>query len=395
MDDKKQHIIYTKKDIDNYLQGKMQHDAMHSLERAALQDSFLADAIEGYSYADKSIADTDLNDIEAMILGNKQQAKIVPIETNKTKWWNIAAAIVLFAGVGFASFFILINNDKKPVVSNEKINNEPANKNVITTDTLTKQNAIAAIEANPEKNGIDKSIAAPKSILKNKDVITEQPNIEPPTIAATTNQGIASNKYAGPSTANASNGNYSTNVTNPDATDARKDEKQVAISAAPKTEVARDKAIVDDNKVASNANEFISLPAIKLKRDSSYDAIPITTIESKRKASKAIAYRLSKEDSLCVPVNGWAAFNEYVQQNNKPILTYDTTYNPVTITNSKTGQEVVGLEFNIDKYGNPEKIKVVKSVDEETDLKAVELLKNGPKWQTNSKKQKGRVSIKF
>ena len=60
MDDKKEYIIYSKADIDNYIQGNMSKEAMHSIERAALQDSFLADAIEGFSLVDTTVANKDL-----------------------------------------------------------------------------------------------------------------------------------------------------------------------------------------------------------------------------------------------------------------------------------------------------------------------------------------------
>lgn len=48
MDNHFLHIEYTQADIERYLQGKMTNAEMHAIEKAALQDPFLADAIEGY-----------------------------------------------------------------------------------------------------------------------------------------------------------------------------------------------------------------------------------------------------------------------------------------------------------------------------------------------------------
>ena len=42
------HINYSVEDIERYLKGKMSAKEMHDMEKAALQDSFLADAIEGF-----------------------------------------------------------------------------------------------------------------------------------------------------------------------------------------------------------------------------------------------------------------------------------------------------------------------------------------------------------
>jgi hypothetical protein len=43
------HINYSAEDIERYLKGKMSAKEMHDMEKAALQDPFLADAIEGFS----------------------------------------------------------------------------------------------------------------------------------------------------------------------------------------------------------------------------------------------------------------------------------------------------------------------------------------------------------
>ena len=49
---RKNNTPYTLLDIEQYLQGKLSPAEMHALEKAAVQDPFLADAIEGYQSAD-------------------------------------------------------------------------------------------------------------------------------------------------------------------------------------------------------------------------------------------------------------------------------------------------------------------------------------------------------
>jgi hypothetical protein len=49
MDLEKKHIIYTAEDILEYLSGKLSPSEMHAMEKAALDDPFLAEAMEGYA----------------------------------------------------------------------------------------------------------------------------------------------------------------------------------------------------------------------------------------------------------------------------------------------------------------------------------------------------------
>ena len=67
------HINYSKADIEKYLQGKMTASEMHALEKAALQDPFLADAIEGFEIADTIKSNNALAKTEAMILESTTQ----------------------------------------------------------------------------------------------------------------------------------------------------------------------------------------------------------------------------------------------------------------------------------------------------------------------------------
>ena len=52
MNDHKEHISqYSAADIQRYVQGKLSAAEMHAMEKAALDDPFLADAMEGYGLA--------------------------------------------------------------------------------------------------------------------------------------------------------------------------------------------------------------------------------------------------------------------------------------------------------------------------------------------------------
>ncbi len=421
MDDKKEHIIYSKAEIENYIQGNMSKEAMHSIERAALQDPFLADAIEGFALVDTAVANKDLAAIETMILAGKQEAKVVTIAKKKNEWLKVAVVVLLFAGAGWIGVLLMNNGNQKSIVKNEKVNTTEDKIIKVGFDSVAPKSDIASIEQkniSQQYKSLDATVGLTDTLMPvpNKGLTASSSTmyaaVEPPKnnvpIGSTSNwssngnltnsnQNVASNKAAGPSLNNNA-ANYTFSASNATASVSKEAEVSISndkyIALAEKAKDKNDDA--KQSKAIASSNTIITLPTIRIKRDSTIESIPITGYFSKKEAAKPISFKLSKEDSLTVPVNGWTAFNEYLRQNNAyTSITYDTAYTPVTITNNKTGEEIVGLEFDIDKYGNPDKIKITKSVDKETDAKAIDLLKNGPKWQASDKKTKGKLSIKF
>src|SRR6478609_1439554 len=98
MKQEQEHIkTYSARDIQQYLEGKLSPVEMHAIEKAALDDPFLADAIEGYAVGDASQQIKDLQslriNLEAQI--NKEKKKSVLVPT-----WMRAAIIVLAVSVG-------------------------------------------------------------------------------------------------------------------------------------------------------------------------------------------------------------------------------------------------------------------------------------------------------
>jgi hypothetical protein len=103
MAEQHQHINFSHSDINRYLQGRMSATEMHELERAALQDPFLADAIEGYAAASATTSQQHLDAIATALLQEpKEEARIVPLprSSSYTKWMRIAVAVIILAGTG-------------------------------------------------------------------------------------------------------------------------------------------------------------------------------------------------------------------------------------------------------------------------------------------------------
>jgi TonB family protein len=99
-----------KNDIEKYLRGELTPAQMHALEKKALDDPFLADALEG---AQQLPPESFLEDISAL-----QQSIHSRIQKKNTSpWlygWRIAAGLLLLAVSAYLIIFIANRSDKAP-----------------------------------------------------------------------------------------------------------------------------------------------------------------------------------------------------------------------------------------------------------------------------------------
>ncbi len=153
MDSDKKHIIYSAEDIQQYLSGKLGPAEMHAMEKAALDDPFLAEAMEGY----EGIPEKDW-DKQLSVLKNKfskaQTAKVVPFNPVRRYFaWKVAAAILII----FSSVAITYTLLKKDTVENESIaaiNSNPDTTSATEADTSigdTTSKAITSVETGRNK----------------------------------------------------------------------------------------------------------------------------------------------------------------------------------------------------------------------------------------------------
>jgi hypothetical protein len=96
-------------DIDKYLKGQLTPAQMHALEKKALSDPFLADALEGIGSLDPAELQSDLQQLQANL--NKR------IQKRSGGWtWTsrIAAGLLLVAISTFVVIFISDRSVQKP-----------------------------------------------------------------------------------------------------------------------------------------------------------------------------------------------------------------------------------------------------------------------------------------
>jgi outer membrane biosynthesis protein TonB len=118
---------YSAEELRQYLAGTLSGARMHAIEKAALDDPLLADAIEGLRELnpEKNSRDfaSDVNELKRRLSQRvNSRAKVVALGYN-TYWWRIAAIIILF-GAGLTLYNYIRKNSAKPLVA--KTANESA-----------------------------------------------------------------------------------------------------------------------------------------------------------------------------------------------------------------------------------------------------------------------------
>lgn len=237
MNNKENDIIYTAKDIQDYLQGRLTPLQMHAMEKAALDDPFLAEAMEGYQGMPHDDWKEQLAALKNNFSGEKQQAKVIALPQRKNNWWKVAAAVLLLGGATTIAY----------QVTNKKTNNEIA-KNVQPAGTTTNVDTLKTAD-----------VASTESTLSStKPQTTPAPNVN------TTTQSVTVNKPAGNIAANEdqklkNDNNFLYTPAKPDPKAAAKLETKAGEAEFLKdnnnTASASPSVSVENNTVAAEKNE--------------------------------------------------------------------------------------------------------------------------------------------
>ena len=124
----KNNTTYSASDIEKYLKGELSASEMHELERAALEDPFLADALEGmalHSSLPPAARDNDpaaqgsgpARDLDE--LRTRLKTRVTAKTTRRIPFLSprmkIAAAIILLLGLGGTAWYTLLTGNRSPV----------------------------------------------------------------------------------------------------------------------------------------------------------------------------------------------------------------------------------------------------------------------------------------
>ena len=425
------HINYSAADIQRYLQGSMSAKEMHEMERAALQDPFLADAIEGFNEASFEQSNKHLNEITALLQANKEDAKVVVMPTKSFQWWRVAAMVILIAGAGTSGWYIFSlnsNADHKNIAQVNVAKEQKADTIVepATVDTSTLIAGTITVKTKKDNTGLannnlgkEKIVASSKAsnrlaaapVLHNTDknaepVIKKDEDTETQPViafapAASDQKPLANTALRfSQDSAVSHHDNFTVNEFKGRVTDNNKQPLANAVISA-----GNHQATLTDadgyftlkgpdsllNVTVSSIGFASTHTALKINAYNNIAVLPdnqsLSEVVVTGYATKKKTKNKSVDADSAFPAGGWQSFQDYVYKKLHKKL--DSTNNGGTVNGD------VEVEFLVHDDGTPYNFNVTKSLGQAPDSQAIDLIKNGPRWISARKNKKAKVTIPF
>ena len=432
LSEEKKYKNYTAADIEKYHRGLLSPREMNDLEKAALDDPFLADALEGYGATAVNVS-TDLSDLGKKMEERISDSRVIGLAPSTTsfKWWQLAAAVVVLGGLGYFIYQLSADNknrdvavtmeEKKPTGPLSPIkadSNRPASvemtgvvANHKQVDTQAKstvaKNATVLPESNLDSNKKDVTVEMPKPSLHYK-AVNDSININQPVsgvsapAAMEKRSAISDNKQtegylslkkeAVPNNqqrANYFNGRVRDANNNPlpfaNITITRNNIGTYADAQGRFTLVSPDsvlnvqvRSVGFENSTVQLKNDVVSNDVVLQESNTVPDRVLGL---QKPEASRSRMANIQLEE--LEPADGWSNYKTYLANNINV---------PDDLKRKEEPEGQVQLSFEVNQEGNPINIRVEKSLCEKCDEEAVRAVKVGPKWKKKNKKAK-RITI--
>lgn len=368
---------YNATDFARYHSGAMPPEEMHALERAALEDPFLADTLDGYAWSKEH--EKELSEIRQRLAERKKKKPATIFSLAHHIWWKIAAMLIIIAGTGY--FLSHINSQKEGFwatkegpLKKEEVEIKPQLKG----DTTVTEGTVAFEKPSSEKQkNIPSKSPAPRTKSKQapQDVNTDQKETEPSTIK----EPLSTEQFTD---------------TLKQLTALNKKPAKILLLDTGEESFFRPSDSISFVAVSRNKSSEDSANVATLDQDKPALAeVVVTGYRNKRRAGnqKKIARELSGkvsgiqvDKSTPYPKEGKEKFDKYIQDHGVPLLDSSVKRIPVDIL----------LSFTLNKKGNPIHIKVLESSCKPCDAEAIRLLKNGPDW-VGKPGEEGKVRIQF
>lgn len=415
MSEKAKHTgSYDAATIEKYLSGKLSPAEMHALEKAALDDPFLADAIEGMTQGlqSRSSLSTDVNELRERLkqrIGDRRSRKVISISYKN--WWQIAAifATVLFCGI--AAYYVVTNNR----TTKNEIAKEPAHAQPATTDsartnttapTPTVKDTIVMINPAetkaPEKNELVSKRKNTKKTDSKKDTVyneiaanqvakeTDERRLKPQSAPdAAENQDKASAKssknesFVVPSAQNSFMGKVmdenkkpiaSAHIEVPDKKIAAVTDNngnfKLNIKDRDSVVEARVNSVGYESELSDLSNNGSPNVIVLRQQKSGLQEVVTTRANSAKQRSG-----VQKTTQDAAPVHGWDEYNKYLEKNRKAFNDSIGLKGPVVVS------------FSVNKKGKLSNFMIEQSLGPDYDEEAIRMIKEGPAWKLLKGKQ--------
>lgn len=425
--DKEHSAPFTASDIQRYHSGQMSPQEMHLLEKAALDDPFLADALEGYAFTTTPVQ--DMAEIRERLKQRTNTPRTIPLFT-RYPWLRAAAIIIFIVGAGWLAWQFSFSPKEKiaiqPPTTQEKAQQSdpqsetkaPGTDSATTpVPTATEQDARETVTANNRQTSPvtpDRTTAVTRSQAKpvqSAPAYYQTTPAEQENVAAlrkdVSKEDAANNKYehayrqrnaqsneSGPSQQplNLYNGRVVDAQSNaiPFATISNARDRNMVVTDKDGYFILKSSDTTLDATVSAAGYEVNRLQldnnranTVILKEDkAALEEVVVTSAYGNQKKKETMQTR--KVTDTLEPAEGWPYFDDYIARS----------------LQTRTDQELesvsgeVKLSFEVNRNGEPVNIRVEKSLCPRCDEEAIRLLKEGPRWK-KKKNKKGKVTIRF
>lgn len=305
--------------LEAYLDGKLDAKTMNKVEREALEDPFVAEALHGLSQSPK-------RSLESISLLQKQLHKrIAAHETDKKvsvfTWQRLStasAAAVLFIAVSIMFWMRHDQHQKELAGKGKKIE--------------------VTIAPNVPVTNEDSPVKSPAEPVLAKTTADHDQEIDKALIAAKINT------YA---------------------TRAKKKPSPIGNSTV---KVAVPLVIMNSRMMKDSGQRATPEDALQNEAVAVNDATSRAIVQAADSNRMGIAAAGKVAVIAAVPIGGWDEFFEYIRINNAFAM------------EPKTGH-TVELNFKIDQEGRPSDIKIVNDTQDRYEQEAIRLISKGPKWE--------------
>lgn len=447
---------YSADDISRYWQGKLTSEEMHAMERAAMDDPFLADAMEGYSTANPQTVSNDLAELRERLQEKSSGARAVPMYR---RWWRIAAVIILLGGASFLTYQLLDRNktadnlvqatEEKAPAANEtaqlKDSSGPIQNQTVVADTLvanadylspTVDGNTSARKMTLPKAGNDKFAA---SITKSgAPVVPDLSAYKKPADTVGNLMNVAKEDFRRDSavvakteserSARTQDNVYRSNVPTSQAPANRDETRNYYLNNFSGRVMDNERNAIPQASLRVNNNNQVAVTDNNgYFNIRSGDSLLDLSVASAGYQSRNLTLRSNQpSDVVLDPIpqkksskEGYATNTEMKKVSGakskvddkslkgypmeaEPVIGWDQ-YNKYLLTNNRllkdtvaaTTIEVVVL-FTVSRNGKLSSFDIAKSGGKELDAEAIRLVKNGPEWRVlKDRKTKARVIVTF
>ena len=349
-----------KDDIEKYLKGQLGPEERHALEKKALSDPFLFDALGG---AESIGANEFLEAVRGLDrrTSGKREIRIPPAG------WQIAAGVALLVGASYVLYTSFGSNDpgtlaqKASQEEDATSANESAAKNAVTDSSLSTQ----------EK--------AKEKLLSLSPAVTSQPDGE------ARKKATPAEELSKPGTAATepkdSQGASGAAVERADSDQPKAD--KIAATEARERAATADNVPVENKAPAGQSQINAQLPAEK----TALSEVVVTGYDNSKKEE---GDKPEEPIQLAEPAGGKGAYNRYLDNN--------LHYPPAALDQKIEG--MVTLEFTVQPNGTIEDFTVIRGLEGGCNEEVIRLVKEGPAWSPSLRgivplKSTVRVRVRF